>query len=109
MPVCLTLAYRRLCDGNSMVQEGTMWPQLVGQSVEFIRGLARKLTGTARRTFQAEVAREVCQGSPRLAESTFGWGREAVRKGLAEAEHDVTIVPNFDLRGRKRSEVQCAD
>ena len=75
MPVCRTLAYRRLCDGNSMVQEGTMWPQLVGQSVE----------------------------------STFGWGREAVRKGLAEAEHDVTIVPNFDLRGRKRSEVPCAD
>lgn len=32
----------------------------------------------------AEMAHKYCQGSARLAETRFGWGRETVRLGLAE-------------------------
>src|SRR5512132_3563180 len=43
-----------------------------------IRSGARRLTGYQRRQFQAEVATELCGGSPRRAERRFGWGRAIV-------------------------------
>src|SRR5512132_3563296 len=43
-----------------------------------IRSGARRLTGYQRRQFQAEVATELCGGSPRRAERRFGWGRDTV-------------------------------
>lgn len=65
---------------------------------------ARRLTGWRRREFIAEVTRELCDGNPRLAERRFGWGRETVRKGLLEREHQVRVVEHFSRRGRQRSE-----
>ncbi|MDD5034825.1 MAG: hypothetical protein PHE55_08710 [Methylococcaceae bacterium] len=67
---------------------------------------ARRLTGWRRREFIAEVTRELCDGNPRLAERRFGWGRETVRKGLHEWEHQVQLVDHFSRRGRVRSEEQ---
>ena len=46
-----------------------------------IRSGARRLTGYQRRSFQAEVAAELCGGNARHAERRFGWGRETVEKG----------------------------
>lgn len=69
-----------------------------------LRSGARRLTGYQRRQFQAEVARELCDGSPRLVEERFGWGRETVRKGLIEARTGIRCVEDFAARGRQRSE-----
>lgn len=67
---------------------------------------ARRLTGGQRRAFLAEVTRDLCDGCPRRAERRFGWGRETIRKGLCELEHQVQIVDQFSRRGRPRSEAK---
>jgi DDE family transposase len=69
-----------------------------------IRSGARRLTGYQRRLFQAEVALELCGGSPRQAERRFGWGRATVETGLNELRHGVRCRENFAAKGRKRSE-----
>jgi DDE family transposase len=69
-----------------------------------IRSGARRLTGYQRRLFQAEVALELCGGSPRLAERRFGWGRDPVEKGLHELRSGMRCRENFAAKGRKRSE-----
>jgi hypothetical protein len=65
---------------------------------------ARRLTGFRRRAFIAEVAGELCEGSPRQAERRFGWGRDTVAKGLREAERGMRCLEDFAARGRRRSE-----
>src|SRR3954465_3214161 len=65
---------------------------------------ARRLTGFQRRSFQAEVAAELCNGNARQAERRFGWGRETVEKGLQERLHGIRCLEHFAARGRKRSE-----
>jgi hypothetical protein len=67
--------------------------------VETLRRASRKLTGATRRAFQAEVARDYCKGSARLAERTFGWSRTAVQKGLTEQETG-TIIADKERSGR---------
>src|SRR3954449_10850022 len=69
-----------------------------------IRSGASRLTGYQRRSFQAEVAVELCGGNARQAERRFGWGRETVEKGLQERHHGVRCLENFAARGRQRSE-----
>jgi hypothetical protein len=69
-----------------------------------LRSGARRLTGHQRRLFQAEVARELCGGSPRIAERRFGWGRDTIEKGLHESHQGVRCLENFAARGRRRSE-----
>jgi Rhodopirellula transposase DDE domain len=69
-----------------------------------IRSGASRLTGYQRRSFQAEVAIEVCGGNARQAERRFGWGRETVEKGLQEHHHGVRCLEHFAARGRQRSE-----
>ncbi len=69
-----------------------------------LRSGARRLTGYQRRLFQAEVAAELCGGSPRAVERRFGWGRQTVRKGLREASSGLRCVEDFAARGRRRSE-----
>lgn len=69
-----------------------------------LRSGARRLTGYQRRQFQAEVAMDLCEGSPRAVERRFGWGRETVRKGLREATSGLRCVEDFAARGRRRSE-----
>jgi Rhodopirellula transposase DDE domain len=65
---------------------------------------ARRLTGYQRRSFQPEVAAELCDGNARQAERRFGWGRETVEKGLQERHHGVRCLGNFAARARQRSE-----
>jgi hypothetical protein len=69
-----------------------------------IRSGARRLTGYQRRSFQAEVAVELCSGNARQAERRFGWGRETVEKGLQERHHGIRCLEDFVARGRRRSE-----
>jgi hypothetical protein len=71
---------------------------------DLLRSGARRLTGHQRRLFQAEVATELCGGSPRAAERRFGWGRDTVEKGLHESRRGVRCLEDFAARGRRRSE-----
>ena len=74
--------------------------------VETIKSAARKLTGFARRQFQAEVAEQHCGSSPRRAERMFGWGREAVNTGLNERRTGIRCWDDFTSRGRHKTEEQ---
>lgn len=65
---------------------------------------ATLLTGHNRRRFQAEMAHVYCGGSARLAETTFGWGREAVHTGLNELRSGIRCVEGFESRGRTATE-----
>jgi len=67
------------------------------------------LTGAARRKFEAEVANDYCQGSPRRAESVFGWGRETVKAGLDELRTGVARTGQFFKRGRHKTEKKLPD
>jgi hypothetical protein len=69
-----------------------------------IRSAAQRLKGYQRRLFQAEVSQQLCEGSPRLAERRFGWGRNTVAKGLQEAQQGIRCQEDFAARGRQRSE-----
>jgi hypothetical protein len=89
----------RLASGRATVMEDS-----VEQYDALIRSGARRLTGYQRRSFQAEVAVELCSGNARQAERRFGWGRETVEKGLQERHHGVRCLEHFAARGRQRSE-----
>jgi hypothetical protein len=65
---------------------------------------ATLLTGHKLRHFQAEMANTHCGGSARLAETTFGWGREAVRTGLNELRCGIRCIEDFASRGRPTTE-----
>ena len=76
----------------------------VALSDALIRSGAKRLTGSQRRLFQAEVTLALCDGCARQAERRFGWGRETVAKGLHELRHGLRCLENFAARGRQRSE-----
>ena len=65
---------------------------------------ATLLTGHKRRRFQAEMAHTYCDGSARLAETTFGWGRDAVHTALNELRSGIRCVEDFVSRGRATTE-----
>ena len=77
---------------------------LTDELIETIKSAAAKLTGFRRREYMAEVALKYCDGSPRKAESLFGWGRDAVRTGLGEKRTGIRCLDNFAARGRKKTE-----
>jgi transposase len=80
---------------------------LTEATVETMRSAAKLLTGHRRRRFQAEVALRYCGGSARQAESTFGWGRDAVRTGLGEFRTGIRCLDSYHLTGRKKTEELC--
>ena len=57
------------------------------QEDQLIRSAARRLKGRERRLFIAEVTIELCDGSARVSEDRFGWGRETASKGMQERGH----------------------
>jgi len=65
---------------------------------------ATLLTGPKRRRFQAEMTHWYCGGSARLAETTFGWGRDAVHTGLNELRSGIRCLDDFASRGRPATE-----
>ncbi len=49
-----------------------------------LKSATKRLTGTSKRQFMAEVTLELFEGSPTKAERALGWGRETVRTGIRE-------------------------
>ena len=64
-----------------------------------LRLAASKICGIKRRAFQATISLKYCQGSPRLTESVFGWGRKSVALGLVEHRSGLTCVGAQSLYG----------
>lgn len=62
------------------------------KTINTIKNAAKKLTGAARREFQAAVTLDHCHGSPRFARELFGWSPVSIRKGFAERESNCTII-----------------
>src|SRR2546425_2104959 len=80
---------------------------LTPSQIHDLRLAASKMTGAARRAFQAEMALKYCYGSARLAETIFGWSREAVGGGVAEHRTGIICLgAQAAYSGRKRWEEQ---
>ena len=69
-----------------------------------IKDASTKLSGSKRRTFQAQVAIDYLDSKSRLAERTFGWDRNTVELGLHELRTGFVCIGNFKARGNKRAE-----
>jgi Rhodopirellula transposase. len=72
--------------------------QLDETVIQTIKRASRKLRGADRRAFQAEAARDYCDGSSRIAERKFGWGRNAVQRGLEELASGE-VIPDAPKTG----------
>jgi transposase len=91
-----------------LTEEATV-AELTGDMRTTIELAATLLTGHKRRRFQAQTANTYCGGSARLAETTFGWGRDAVETGLNELRSGIRCLDAYELRGRKTTEEQCPE
>lgn len=65
---------------------------LSSSQVEDLCLAASKMGGVERRSFQAQMTLKYCEGSARLAERVFGWGRVNVEVGLAEQRTGIVCV-----------------
>jgi len=82
-------------------------PALDPNQRQDLRLAASKMTGAARRAFQAEMTLKYCDGSARRAETLWGWNREAVEVGVAEHRTGLRCVgAQAAFSGRKRWEAQ---
>src|SRR5262249_46242823 len=82
-------------------------PSLTPSQIQDLRLAASKMTGAARRAFQAEMTRKYCRGSARLAETLLGWNRATVEVGLAEQRTGILCVgAQSAFSGRQRWEEQ---
>jgi len=85
--------------------EAVASPPLQASQIQDLRLAAAKMTGAARRAFQAEMTLKYCHGSARLAETILGWSREAVEVGVAEHRTGIFCVgAQAAWSGRKRWE-----
>ena len=66
--------------------------KIAAELLSGIRRAACLLTGAKRRCFQAEIATEYCNASPRQTETRFGFNRHAVKRGLLEKEAGKTLL-----------------
>jgi hypothetical protein len=78
--------------------------KLPEQFIATIKDAATELTGSKRRSFQAQVTIDYLNSSARKAEITFGWSRETVGLGLNEVRTGIICVDNFKARGNKKTE-----
>lgn len=85
-------------------------PTLSSSQIHDLRLAAEKMTGAARRAFQAEMALKYCHGSARLAERLLGWNRDAVEVGLAEQRTGIRCLGGQSAwSGRKRWEEKYSE
>jgi len=64
----------------------------------------KKLQGSKRRTFMAQVVKLLGKGGQRRAEKELNWNRVTIRKGMHELESGFECIDAFSARGRKRAE-----
>ena len=74
------------------------------EMVGLVSGIIDKIPWPDRRKAMGEVAVTMLNGSPRLAESIFGWKRTTVELGIHEFQSGFDCVDNISGRRRKKSE-----
>ena len=67
---------------------------------------AKQVNGRQKRIFIAAVCEKLCDGSARKTEERFGWGREAIAKGLLERSSEPEEEVRLPRGGVKPSEVR---
>ena len=91
--------------GGQQSGKANTCPPLQASQIYDLRLAAAKMTGAARRAFQAEMTLKYCHGSARFAETLLGWSREALEVGLAEQRPGIRCVgAHAAWSGRKRWE-----
>jgi hypothetical protein len=91
--------------GERGPKEAGVAPPLSSSQIQDLRLAAAKMTGAARRAFQAEMTLKYCHGSARFAETLLGWSRNTVEVGLAEYRTGIHCVGAHSAwSGRKRWE-----
>ncbi|AFZ56767.1 Rhodopirellula transposase family protein [Anabaena cylindrica PCC 7122] len=87
-----------------------MRPKSIIQLTENLKSLyiktAKKLKGSDRRQFMAEVVKGLGIGGQTLVERELGWNRRTIRKGMQELESGKPFIDGFDRSGRKGAEVK---
>ena len=81
-----------------------MSPPLAEPIKSLLKSAAKRLTGTRRRQFMAEVTLELFEGSPTKAERVLGWGRETVRTGIMELTTGIECIDYSSGKGNKKTE-----
>ena len=76
------------------------------QYILTIKNAAKKLTGSKRRTLEAQVTLDYFYAKAYLAEQATGWDRKTIALGLNELRTGIVYVDNFKARGNKRTEVK---
>lgn len=71
-----------------------------------LKNAAKKLTGTKRRAFEAQVTLDYFDAKAYLAEQAIGWDRKTIALGLNELRTGIVCVDNFKARGNKKTEVK---
>lgn len=85
------------------------WTVMLSELRTVIRNAAKHMSGFERRKFMATMAMEHCNGSPRLTETSLGFNRRAVSRGLQELELGRPIRNLTERRGRPRIEQHRQD
>jgi hypothetical protein len=96
--------------GSVMCMPYAAWksrPSLRPSHIPALRRAASNMTGAKRRAFEAEMTLKDCAGTPLMAATIVGWGRQTVALGLAEQRTGMSCLgaPSA-FRGRKRWEEQ---
>ena len=82
-------------------------PLLTPAQIADLRLASSKLTGPERRSFEAAMTLQYCEGNPLRAEALCGWGRQTVALGLAESRSGlICLGAQAAFSGRKRWEEQ---
>jgi hypothetical protein len=82
-------------------------PSLTPSQIADLRLAASKLSGSERRSVEAEMTLKYGAGNPLKAEAVFGWGRQTVALGLAEKRSGIICLgAQSAFSGRKRWEEQ---
>ena len=91
--------------GAERSRKANTFPPLQDSEIHDLRVAAAKMTGAARRAFQAEMSLKYCHGSARFAETRLGWSRDAVEVGVAEHRTGIRCLgAHAAWSGRKRWE-----
>ena len=72
---------------------------------QIIKYASSLIKSVDKRAFMANVARQFCNNSPRLAESHFGWNRHAVQLRQHKLRTRIICYDNYLASGRKKAEV----
>lgn len=74
------------------------------QTVDLISRLVEMIPWPARRAGMGGVTLTLLDGKPRVAETVFGWGRQAVELGVHECRSGISCLSDISARRKPTTE-----